>query len=176
VNYLVTVAGQAFEIEVDHERLVRINGRPLYPDLEQEEGLPVYALALDDAGYVVFVEEAQGHYRVEVQGRIYEVDVERQVPRLAPRQAECSGDAGDCLAVTAPLAGNLSALLVAAGDPVEAGQAVAVVESMKMQMQLKASRSGIVEAVHGPAGRNVDKGEKLVTLRLTPQAPQGAAA
>jgi biotin carboxyl carrier protein len=160
------VAGQAFEIEVDHERLVRINGRPLYLDLEQVGGLPVYSLALDDTGYVVFVEEAQGHYRVEVQGQVYDVDVERQLPQLVAPKIECHGDAGDCLAVTAPLAGKLLSLLVAAGDQVEAGQMVAVVESMKMQIQLKASRPGTVEEVHGPPGRNVDQGERLLTLRL----------
>jgi biotin carboxyl carrier protein len=118
VKYLVTVAGQSFEIEVDHERLVRINGRPQYLDLEQVGGLPVYSLALDDAGYIVFVEEAQGHYQVEVQGQVYSVSVERQFPRLAGRRVECPGGAGDCLAINAPLAGKLFSLLVAAGDQV----------------------------------------------------------
>jgi propionyl-CoA carboxylase alpha chain len=172
VKYQVTVAGRSFEIEVDHERLVRINDRPLYLNLEQVGGLPVYSLALDDTGYIVFVEEAQGHYQVEVQGQVYSVSVERQLPRLAAQRVECASGAGGCLAVTAPLAGTLSSLLVAVGDQVEAGQPVAIVESMKMQMQLKASRPGVVEAVHGPPGRNVDQGEELLTLRIAQQASQ----
>jgi acetyl-CoA carboxylase biotin carboxyl carrier protein len=172
VKYLVTVAGQSFEIEVDHERLVRINGHPLYLDLEQVGGLPVYSLALDDTGYVVFVEGTQGDYQVEVQGQAYSVSVKRQLPRLAAPRVECLSDAGDCLAVTTPLAGNLISLLAAVGDQVEAGQAVAVVESMKMQIQLKASQSGMVEVVHGPAGRNVDEGEELLRLRVGRRASQ----
>jgi len=184
VNYRVTVAGQAFEIEVDHERRVRINGRPLYLDLEQVGGLPIYSLALDDTGYVVFVEEAQEHYRVEVQGQVYDVNVERQLPQLVARKIECRGDgrsdgrgdgrsdAGECLAVTAPLAGRLLSLLVAVSDQVEAGQVLAVVESMKMLIQLKASQPGMVAAVHGPPGRDVNQGEELLTLRLAGPASQ----
>ena len=180
MNYRVTVAGQAFEIEVDHERRVRINGRPLYLDLEQVGGLPIYSLALDDTGYVVFVEEAQEHYRVEVQGQVYDVNVERQLPQLVARKIECRGDgrgdgrsdAGECLAVTAPLAGRLLSLLVAVSDQVEAGQVLAVVESMKMLIQLKASQPGMVAAVHGPPGRDVNQGEELLTLRLAGPASQ----
>ncbi len=163
MKYNVTVAGRSFEIEVDHDRLVRVNGRPLYVDLEQVGGLPVYSLALDDEGYVLFVEEGQEHYRVEVQGQVYPVEVELRRPDLGARRVECAGGA-ECLAIRAPLAGRLLALPVAAGDRVEAGQVVAVVESMKMQMEIKAPRAGVVEAVHGPADRDVGQGEALVTI------------
>jgi biotin carboxyl carrier protein len=165
MKYRVTVERRSFEIEVDHDHLVWVDGRPLYVDLEQVGGLPVYSLAMDDRGYVVFVEEGQGEYRVEVQGQIYPVEVQSQRPRLAPRRVECSGDGGDCLAIRAPLAGNLVALLVATGDRVEGGQTIAIIESMKMQMELKAPRAGVVEAVHDPPGRTVTQGEELVVLR-----------
>ncbi len=165
MKYQVTVAGHTFEIEVDQERLVRVNGRPLYVDLEQVGGLPLYSLALDDEGYLVFVEEGRGEYHVEVQGTVYAVEVERLRPRLTSRQVECSSDTGDCLAVVAPLPGQLVSLLVDAGDRVEAGRAVAIVESMKMQMELRAPQPATVEVVHGPPGRTVDQGEELVILR-----------
>jgi len=53
VNYRVTVAGHSFDIEVEHDRLVRVNGQPLYLELEQVSGLPLYSLGLDDEGYLV---------------------------------------------------------------------------------------------------------------------------
>lgn len=166
MNYRVTVSGQTFDIEVEHDRLVRVNGQPLYLDLEQVSGLPLYSLGLDDEGHLVFVEEGQGEYQVEVRGQVYPVQVEKMRPRLARRQVECSGEGKECLTINAPLAGNLVSLLVCVGDRVEAGQAVAIVESMKMQMQLKAPRAGIVETVQGKAGRTVEQGEELVLLRI----------
>jgi biotin carboxyl carrier protein len=167
VKYLVTVAGRSFEIEVEHDRLVWVDGRPLYVELEQVGGLPVYSLALDDEGYVVFVEEGQEEYRVEVHGQVYPVAVHSQRPHLAPPAVECAGDGGDCLAVTAPLPGYLVSLPVVEGDRVRPGQVVAVVESMKMKMELKAPQAGQVATVKGPAQRDVGQGEALVLLRAT---------
>jgi biotin carboxyl carrier protein len=164
VKYEVSVDGQPFEIEIDRDWLVRVNGRPLYIDLEQVGGLPLYSLAVEDEGFIVFVEEAQGEYRVEVGGRIYPVEVQSQRPRLTPRRDRCSSDKGECEAVSAPLAGNLVSLPVSVGDQVAAGQVVAIVESMKMKMELKTAQAGRVETLYGPAGRSVDQGEELVIL------------
>jgi biotin carboxyl carrier protein len=165
MKYEVTVAGRVFEIEVRHNRLVEADGRPLYVDLEQVGGLPVYSLTLDEMGYVVFVEAGQGQYQVEIQGKVYPVKVVGQRPRLTVPQAACPDGDGECLEVSAPLAGRLIDLAVAAGDWVQAGQIVAVVESMKMKMELKASQAGVVEVVHGAPQRDVSQGEKLITIR-----------
>ena len=164
MKYQVLVDGQFFDIEIDHDWLVRVNGDPLYIDLEQVGGLPLYSLAVEDKGYVVFVEEAQGEYRVEVGGQIYPVEVQNKRPRLAPRPDNCSSAKGECAAVSAPLAGNLVSLTVSVGDRVKAGQVVAIVESMKMRMELRTAQAGVVETLYGPAGRSVDQGEELVVL------------
>ncbi len=171
MKYRVTVASCSFEIEVEHDRLVRVNGRPRYVDLEQVGGLPVYSLALDDGGYVIFVEEGQRespsttHYRVEVKGQVYPVEVRSQRRSLTPRPTGRPDEPAARLAIRAPLAGILTSLPVPAGERVEAGQVVAVVESMKMQMELKAPHPAVVDEVHGPPGRDVSQGEELVILK-----------
>ncbi len=165
MKYSVTVGGQSFDVEVDHDRLVWVNGRPLNVELEQVGGLPVYSLALDDAGYVLFVEKKREEYLVEVQGQLYPVEVQLQRPQLGTRRDSCPDGDGACLTISAPLPGRLISLPVAIGDQVETGQVVAEVESMKMQMELKAPLAGVVEVVHGPVDRDVDQGEELVALR-----------
>ena len=164
MKYCVTVDGYAFEIEVEHDRLVRVNGHPLYIELEKLGGVPVYSLALEDTGYVVFVEEQQDEYQVEVQGRIYPVRVQNQRPLLSPPEIRCTDGDADCTVISAPLAGHLVAMPVAAGDRVEAGQVVAVVESMKMQLELRSARAGTVDRVHRSPGQDVGQGEELVTI------------
>jgi biotin carboxyl carrier protein len=164
VKYDVTVNGCPFEIEIEHERLVRVNGRPLYIELEKLGGVPVYSLALEDTGYVVLVEEQQDKYQVEVEGRLYPVRVENQRPLLYPPKIECTDEGASCTVISAPLAGHLVAVQVAAGDRVEIGQVVAVVESMKMQMELRSAKAGIVDTVHRLPGQDVGQGEALVTV------------
>ncbi len=51
-----------------------------------------------------------------------------------------------------------------AGDSVAAGQALLVVEAMKMQNELRAPRAGTVQRVATSAGATVEIGELLVVL------------
>ena len=51
-----------------------------------------------------------------------------------------------------PMPGLLVSLNVAAGDTVEAGQPLAVVEAMKMENILRAEKSGVVKVVNAAAG------------------------
>ncbi len=165
MKYRVVAAGQSFDIEVDPNHLVRVNGQPAYVELEQVGGLPVYTLALDDAAHVLFVEEGLDEYRVEVRGRTYPVMVQLERKVVRPVQAECADGAEGCREVAAPLAGKLVALEVEVGEWVEEQQVVAVIESMKMKMELRAPWRGIVEEVRGPPGKAVSQGDALVVLR-----------
>jgi biotin carboxyl carrier protein len=53
---------------------------------------------------------------------------------------------------------------VALGDLVEPGQGLVVVEAMKMQNEMKASRPGRVIEVRAGAGETVGAGDTLVVL------------
>jgi biotin carboxyl carrier protein len=165
VKFQATIAGRTLRIEVDHDRMVWVDGRPVYAVLQKWDGLPVYGLALDDAGYMVFIHKEQAGYRVEIRDRSFDVVVTPDRPTLASPQQQ-RGEAG-CTAqaaVCAPLAGCLVALPAAVGERVEAEQVVAVVESMKMQMELRTPAAGVVQAVNGPPGRDVERDEELVVV------------
>jgi len=62
----------------------------------------------------------------------------------------------------ASMAGTIFKVLVAAGDDVEAGQDVIVLESMKMEIPLQTEVGGKVTAVHVEAGQFVNEGEILL--------------
>ncbi|MEA3340820.1 MAG: acetyl-CoA carboxylase biotin carboxyl carrier protein subunit, partial [Chloroflexota bacterium] len=66
--------------------------------------------------------------------------------------------------VCAPLPGLLVATTVEVEQRVESGEVVAVLESMKMNLELRAPRGGIVQALHGTPGLEVGQGEALVVI------------
>ncbi len=76
--------------------------------------------------------------------------------------------ASDPTRARAPVAGVVAQLLVAPGDSVAAGQPLASVEAMKMEMWLHAAAAGTVRAVHVAAKDPVAAGAVLVELEITP--------
>ncbi len=66
--------------------------------------------------------------------------------------------------VLIPMQGTIVKVLVAAGDTVEAGQAVCVLEAMKMENSLEAGRGGTVKTVNVSEGDSVSAGDVAVVI------------
>lgn len=73
--------------------------------------------------------------------------------------------------VTAPMPGKVLKILVAEGDSVEHGQALAVIEAMKMETTLYAESAAIVRKVHVAAGAMIDHGAVMIEFSPAPEAP-----
>jgi biotin carboxyl carrier protein len=63
--------------------------------------------------------------------------------------------------VTSPMPGKVIRLLVKAGDTVEAGQGVVVVEAMKMQNEIRSLKKGKIERMLANEGQTVNAGDIL---------------
>ena len=66
--------------------------------------------------------------------------------------------------VTSPMPGRAVRVLVAVGDKVTAGQAVVVVEAMKMENELRAPKDGTVTQVLVQEGAAIESGAALVVV------------
>ena len=82
--------------------------------------------------------------------------------RGSATNAEASGD------ILAPMPGAVLEVLVAEGDRVEQNQTVVLMESMKMELAITASRNGVVRRVSVQPGQQVERGMRLLEL-----APEG---
>jgi 3-methylcrotonyl-CoA carboxylase alpha subunit len=114
-------------------------------------------LRLNGASHVVTVLCDASHVTVIAQGETYGFDV---VDRLSPPSAAVAG-AGRVLA---PIPGRIAAVLVAAGAVVARGQALVVLEAMKMEITLSAAAGGTVAAVRCATGDMVEEGRELVEI------------
>ncbi len=66
--------------------------------------------------------------------------------------------------IRAEMVANVLSLLVGAGDVVEPGQAVVIMESMKMEIPVLAERGGTVSAVSVAEGDVVQEGDVMVEI------------
>jgi len=64
--------------------------------------------------------------------------------------------------ISAPMPGKVIRVLVKAGDTVEAGQGLVVVEAMKMQNEIRSPKTGTVERILATEGQAVNAGEALL--------------
>jgi biotin carboxyl carrier protein len=123
------------------------------------------------------------HLRITVEGRVYEVVVERidgdetDTPAAAPAlrsaapakptpppaapAAPAAAGAGD---ETSPLAGIVQAIEVAVGTAVNEGDLIITLEAMKMYTPINATASGTIKAFHVKAGDAVEEGQALYTI------------
>ena len=81
------------------------------------------------------------------------------------RKDEGGGAGSGPQRLAAPMPGKVVRLLVRAGDRVAAKQPVVVVEAMKMENELRASREGTVAEIHVREGMSVDAGALLLVIQ-----------
>ena len=78
--------------------------------------------------------------------------------------ANIKGELGNAKHVTAPLPGMISEVAVKAGDEVEEGDKLVVIEAMKMLTTVSAPENGVVEEVLLGKGKAADTGDLLVRI------------
>ncbi len=94
-------------------------------------------------------------------GQRFFAKVESERMRIQARDKSRAGGEGT---VKTPMPGRVVRVLVAEGDEVKAGQAVVVVEAMKMENELVAGAGGVVKKVLVAPGSTVEGGAVLVEI------------
>ena len=89
------------------------------------------------------------------------VFVFERVERRRQGERESSVGGADIVAL---MPGTVEQILVQPGDPVERGQTVIIMESMKMELSVAAHRDGVVKQIPVGLGQQVDKGMHLLEL------------
>jgi biotin carboxyl carrier protein len=105
---------------------------------------------------------APGELLVGLGGRTVGVTVNGR--RTGHGRADAGGHSHGAQSVVAPMPGRVVRVLVGPGDEVSARQPVVVVEAMKMENELTATRTGTVKEVSVSPGASVEAGKVLVVI------------
>jgi biotin carboxyl carrier protein len=174
MNVEMAVNGRLWKVGVEQgdrpgRFTVVVKGRPRAVDAAW---IDADTLSLLDRGVVhnVAVDRpANGAMRVGVDGRMFEVVPAESRKPGAARMSDSGGPASSVAVpashvVKAPMPGRVVRVLVAVGDRVIPRQAVVIVEAMKMENELRASREGTVKEIGVRAGAAVETGAALVVI------------
>ncbi|HUS23923.1 MAG TPA: DUF2118 domain-containing protein, partial [Candidatus Binatia bacterium] len=99
-------------------------------------------------------------------GETYHLRYEHPLERLA-HQGHGAADDG----LRAPMPGSLVSVAVKAGQAVQKGETLLVMESMKMETTLAAPRDGVVAAVHYAPAQTFERDAVLLTMETLSPRP-----
>lgn len=152
----VKVDNEIFEVEIKD-----LSARPVCVDVDGEQ----FEVFLDPE--LVALEGTTG--------RKFSVDGQKSTVASSTRQEfapttlafaqeklvpQASGNSSNC--VYAPIPGVIASIAVQPGESVEAGQALCVLEAMKMNNSIRANRTGVVAKVHVTVGQHVKHHDMLI--------------
>jgi biotin carboxyl carrier protein len=141
---------------------VVVGGRRLAVDARAHDHAT--ALRIDDCVVDLFMEGAPPGVGVVARGARFYAEVESERMRaLAAALGTKSNAVAEGLVVS-PMPGRVLKVLVKEGDEVEAGAPLVVVEAMKMENELVATRAGKILKVHVAAGATVEGGAALIEI------------
>lgn len=163
MKYLTTVSGQTFEIEINQDGRVSVNGQERTVDFRLiSEGL--YSALIEHRSVEALLEERDGQYHVLIAGDLYEVEVKDERQQRLVRASTGFEVAQGELTIRSPMPGLIVAVRVAEGQAVEPGTPLCVLESMKMENEIKAPRAGTVSRIHVAKGDSVEQNKPLMTI------------
>ncbi len=163
MKYLTTINGKTYTIDINQDGQITIDGKDHDVNFTTiSEAL--YSAIIDHASLEALVEQRDGRFNVLISGEQYEVEVadERQ-QRLLRSSGGFEAAQGD-LSIRSPMPGLIVAVKVTEGQIIEKGDAVCVLESMKMENEIKAPRAGTVGRVYIAAGDRVEQNKVMITI------------
>ena len=164
MKYITIVNDQEFIIEIDQEGQVSVDGRPYAVDFQQLSEGGILSLLLNNHSLEAIVEERENGWEVLIRGELYSVDVQdERAYRLARARgtvAEITGEA----TIESPMPGLIIDVLVEPNQVVQKGDKIVILESMKMENELRSPRDGVVKHVYVGPGASVEKNQVLATI------------
>jgi len=164
MKYITSVAGTDFIIEIVDEKHVRVNDRLLEVDFSAVDGQPVYSLLIDGKSYEAYINQVDEKWEVVILGRQFSATVEDERERRLRAAGSASATGDTEFHLKSPMPGLIIAVSVTEGQIVEKGQVLAILESMKMQNELKSPKAGTVTRIRVKAGDRVEQKAALLSV------------
>lgn len=163
MRYMTNVEGRTFTIEIQNDQII-VDGQAHSIDLRRIEPLSLYSLLVGNRSHELLIEEQCEKYGVMLQGKLYTVHVHPERTRDQAAYGLFLPSAIGQTVIEAPMPGRILETLADVGHAKQAGEVLIVMESMKMQIDLRCPRDGVIQAVHVAAHEHVTQGQALVTL------------
>ena len=164
MKYVTTVNEREYLIDILDEHHVNLDGQTYEVDFAMVGDQPVYSLLLDGKSYDAHVYLDEDTWQVMCHGAMYsaQVEDEREKRLRAALGGKVSGQ--EEFHLKAPMPGLVVSVPVSEGQVIEQGTVLLILESMKMQNELRAPRAGVVTRLRVRPGDRVEQKETMLSV------------
>jgi biotin carboxyl carrier protein len=164
MKYVTTIDGREYIIDIIDEHQVSVDGVIHQVDFTPVGDHEVYSLVVDGKSVDSTVVLNEDTWQVLFQGDLYTALVEDEREKrlraaLGGRVAE-----HEDFHLKAPMPGMVISIPVQEGQVIRKGDVLAILESMKMQNELRSPRDGKVTRVRIKAGERVEQKETILSV------------
>jgi biotin carboxyl carrier protein len=166
-NLVVSIGGKSFNIEVEHSPVVDQNFRVFVDGQPITVTTPSGRLNVDDVDWMI------------IGGRPYEILLDREYRWIKTNRGyfaidvHSNGELAESASararttdgrIKAPIPGLVTQVFVSEGDRVEAGQALMILEAMKMENEIRTPHPGRIKTLNVASGQSVKLDEILIEV------------
>lgn len=164
MKYVTMIGDRQFMIELLDDNHVIVDGTTYDVDFDAISDQPVYSMIVDGKSYEAYMYPSDEGWQVLLQGRLYSAIVEdEREKRLRAAAGGRVADRGD-FHLKAPMPGLVVSIPVGEGQEIRKGDVLLILESMKMQNELKAPRNGRVARLRVKVGDSVEQRQTLLSV------------
>lgn len=164
MKYIATIGERQIEVELTSDQQLIVNGEQMQVDFQSVANQPIFSLLLNGKSYEASIFPSDTGYQVLFLGQLFNVIVEDERQRRLRTSSGGPTVQGGEIQLRAPMPGMVVDVPVEEGQQVAAGENLIILESMKMQNELKSPREGVVSRVRVKAGDNVDQNQVMIIL------------
>ena len=164
MKYVATTGDREILVEIVDEHHVLVDGTRYEIDFEAVSEQTVYSLLANNKSYEALVYESEEGWQVLLHGSQYVLLVEDERERRL-RASLGGGIPGNVdYHLKAPMPGLVVTVPVSEGQKVDLGEVLLILESMKMQNELKSPRAGKISRVRVKPGDSVEQRDTLLSV------------
>lgn len=164
MKYVTTIGEREYLVEIIDEHRVLVDGKPFVVDFAEISDQPVYSLLLDGSSYEAYVYPSDKTWQVLLHGRLYPAMVEDERERRLRAAAGSQVQESVEFHLKAPMPGLVIAISIEEGQQVKKGDVLVVLESMKMQNELKSPRDGVAARMRVQPGDSVEQHQTILSV------------
>jgi biotin carboxyl carrier protein len=164
MKYATTIGAKTFRVEVVDDHHIILDGKPYEVDFTAIGNQPVFSLLINGQSLEAHAAPLEDGWQILLHGRMFEARVEDdqaiRVRALAHAVADIPGE----YPLRAPMPGLVVGIPVAAGESIAKGATLVILESMKMQNELRSPKDGVVQEIRIQPGQIVEQNQVLIII------------